>query len=104
MNNEKNEYGTRLQKTDEHGEPVYRLRINRETPILSHSAFWKRRGGLTAYSELQEDFYNRISSFYGAVRGKSTSLIKNTAQEQISRYNREQGDAYDEKYFDDSPY
>ena len=27
-----------------------------------------------------------------------------TAQEQISRYNREQGDAYDEKYFDDSPY
>lgn len=104
MSDEKNEYGTRLQKTDEHGEPVYRLRINRETPILSHSAFWKRRGGLTAYSELQEDFYNRISSFYGAVRGKSTSLIKNTAQEQISRYNREQGDAYDEKYFDDSPY
>lgn len=104
MSNEKNEYGTRLQKTDEHGEPVYRLRINRETPILSHSAFWKRRGGLTAYSELQEDFYNRISSLYGAVRGKSTSLIKNTAQEQISRYNREQGDAYDERYFDDSPY
>ena len=76
MSDEKNEYGTRLQKTDEHGEPVYRLRINCETPILSHSAFWKRRGGLTAYSELQEDFYNRISSPYGAVRGKSTSLIK----------------------------
>ena len=46
----------------------------------------------------------RIPLGYGAVRGKSTSLIKNTAQEQISRYNREQGDAYDEKYFDDSPY
>ena len=104
MGDEKNQYGTRLQKTDEHGKPVYRLRINRETPILSHSAFWKQRDGLTAYSELQEDFYKRIASLYGVVRGKSTSLIKNTALEQISRYNREQGDAYGEKYFDDSPY
>ena len=30
-------------------------------------------------------------------------LLSFTVQEQISRYNREQGDA-DEKYFDDSPY
>ncbi|MDE7083606.1 MAG: hypothetical protein K2O81_00020 [Clostridia bacterium] len=41
-----------------------------------NSEFWKRRGGLTSYSDLQEEFYQQISKQYGAKRGVSLSLIK----------------------------
>ncbi|HIU80056.1 MAG TPA: hypothetical protein IAC67_03980 [Candidatus Coproplasma excrementipullorum] len=54
---------------------------------------------------MQEDFYNKISSRYGAERGESKSLIKNTNAKQVRRFNREQGDKYDElPPYDDLPY
>ena len=62
-------------------------------------------GGLTSYSDLQEDFYNKISSNYGAERGESKSLFKNTNAEQARRFSRAPGDRYDEPPpYDDLPY
>ena len=105
MSEEKNERGHRLQQYDEYGEPVYCHRCEIDEPRLSSSAFWKNRGGLTSYSDLQEDFFNKISCKYGAVRGESKSLLKNTNAEQAQRFARANGDLYDEPPpFDDMPY
>lgn len=106
IGDEKNEYGSKLQRTDEFGEPLYCEKISTENPLLCHSEFWKQRGGLTGYSDLQEDFYQSVSKRYGAKRGGSKSRIINTNKEQRMRFGRYTGDEYDdyeEEYFDDSP-
>lgn len=105
MSEEKSERGHRLQQYDEYGEPVYCHRCEIDEPRLSSSAFWKARGGLTSYSDLQEDFFNKISCKYGAVRGESKSLLKNTNAKQAQRFARANGDLYDElPPFDDTPF
>ena len=89
----------------EHGEPLYTPHTDINRPRLSGTEFWKQRGGLTSYSDLQEDFYQHVSKHYDAVRGKSTSLLKNTNKAQALRFQREKGDEYDEfPPFDDMPY
>lgn len=107
MSDKKSTHGSKLQLTDEYGEPLYRDRLNIDSPLLCHSEFWKQRGGLTSYSDLQEDFYQRISKRYGAKRGESTSLIMNTNEKQkirFCRFNDDEYDKYDKDYFDDSPF
>ena len=105
MSENKSERGHRLRQYDEYGEPVYCSRCEIDEPRLSSSAFWKNRGGLTSYSDLQEDFFNKISCKYGAVRGESRSLLKNTNAKQAKRFARTNGDLYDEPPpFDDTPY
>ena len=105
MSEDKSEQGNRLQLRNEFDEPVYNYHCEIDEPLLSSTEFWKVRGGLTSYSDLQEDFYNKISSLYGAERGESKSPIKNTNAEQAKRFKREQGDRYDElPPFDDLPY
>lgn len=105
MSDNKSEQGNKLQRYDESGEPVYRNYCDIDRPRLSSSEFWKARGGLTSYSDLQEDFFNKISCKYGAVRGESKSLLKNTNAEQAQRFSRANGDLYDEPPpFDDMPY
>ena len=105
MSEEKSERGHRLQQYDEYGEPVYCYRCEIDEPRLSSSAFWKARGGLTSYSDLQEDFFNKISCKYGAVRGESKSLIKNTNPAQAKRFDRSEDDLYNElPPFNDLPY
>ncbi len=97
MSNDRSEQGNRLQQYDEFGEPLYTMHTEIDAPRLSSSEFWKARGGLTSYSDLQEDFYNRISTRYGAERGESKSLFKNTNAEQARRFSRTAGDRYDEQ-------
>ncbi len=105
MSDNKSEQGNKLQRYDESGEPVYRNYCDIDRPRLSSSEFWKARGGLTSFSDLQEDFFNKISCKYGAVRGESKSLLKNTNAEQAQRFSRANGDLYDEPPpFDDMPY
>ena len=105
MSSAKNERGTKLQQRSEHGEPLYTPHTDIKRPRLSSTEFWKQRGGLTSYSDLQVDFFNKISRKYGAVRGQSTSLLKNTNKAQALRFQREKGDEYDElPPFDDMPY
>lgn len=105
MSDNKSEQGNKLQRYDESGEPVYRSYCDIDRPRLSSSEFWKARGGLTSYSDLQEDFFNKISCKYGAVRGESKSLLKNTNAEQAQRFSRANGDLYDEPPpFDGMPY
>lgn len=105
MSKNKSQAGNRLQQYDEFGYPQYRHCCDIDRPRLSSSEFWKARGGLTSYSDLQEDFYNKISSHYGAERGESKSLFKNTNAEQARRFSRIAGDRYDEQPpHDDLPY
>ena len=105
MSEEKSERGHRLQQYDAFGEPIYDYRCEIDEPRLSSSAFWKARGGLTSYSDLQEDFFNKLSCKYGAVRGESKSLIKNTNPAQAKRFDRSEDDLYNElPPFDDMPY
>ena len=100
MSNDKSEAGNRLQLRDEYDMPMYRHREEIDEPLLSHSAFWKVRGGLVSYSALQEDFFKEVSEKYGAKRGERFSLIKNTVESQRKRYHRTDGDLYDELYYD----
>ena len=100
MSNDKSEAGNRLQLRDKYDMPMYRHREEIDDPLLSHSAFWKARGGLVSYSALQEDFFKEVSEKYGAKRGESFSLIKNTTLRQQERYGRYEGDLYDELYYD----
>ena len=104
MSDSKSERGSKLQMRDEYYMPLYIQRKDENSPRLSHSEFWKQRGGLTSYSDLQEVFYMQVSKRYGAKRGESYSLIKNTNPRQQERFDRQDGDLYDELYFDDSPY
>lgn len=105
MSKDKSQAGNRLQQYDDFGEPLYTMYTEIDAPRLSSSEFWKARGGLTSYSDLQEDFYNKISSLYGAERGESKSYLKNTNAEQAVRFNRTDGDCYDEPPpYDDLPY
>ena len=107
MSKDKNDYGTLLQLTDENGNPLYRENENFDSPLLCRTEFWKQRGGLTSFSALQEDFYEKIYKRYGAKRGESTSLIMNTNERQKIRFCRLTGDEYDKfdkDYFDDMPY
>lgn len=105
MSDRKSEKGSKLQLRDErYGFALYLPRRDETNPRLSHSQFWKCRGGLTSYSDLQEEFYVQLSKRYGAKRGESFSLIKNTNAQQQQRFGRYEDDQYDELYFDDSPY
>ncbi len=105
MSDSKSEQGNKLQRYDESGEPVYRSYCDIDRPRLSSSEFWKARGGLTSYSDLQEDFFNKISCKYGAVRGESKSLIKNTNAAQARRFDRSEDGLYNEPPpFNDLPY
>ncbi len=104
MSDRTSENGSKLQMRDEYYMPLFVQHEDEDNPRLSHSEFWKQRGGLTSYSDLQEDFYIQISKRYGAKRGESYSLIKNTNPQQQERFDRQDGDLYDELYFDDSPY
>lgn len=105
MSKEKNDYGTLLQLTDENGEALYREKEDFDSPLLCRTEFWKQRGGITSFSDLQEDFFKKVSEQYGAVRGKSTSPYRNTCLEQRKRFGRYEDDKYDFiPPFDDSPF
>ncbi len=107
MSKEKNDYGTLLQLTDENGEPLYRDKEDFNSPLLCRTEFWKQRGGITSFSDLQEDFFKKFSKRYGAKRGESTSRIMNTNERQKKRFYRftnDKYDNYDNDYFDDMPY
>lgn len=78
MSDSKSERGSKLQIRDEYYMPLYIQRKDENSPRLSHSEFWKQHAGLTSYSDLQEVFYMQVSKRYGAKRGESYSLIKNT--------------------------
>lgn len=104
MSDSKSERGSKLQMRDEYYMPLYIQRKDENSSRLSHSEFWKQRGGLTSYSDLQEVFYMQVSKRYAAKRGESYSLIKNTNPRQQERFDRQDGDLYDELYFDDGPY
>lgn len=105
MSCDKSEQGNKLQLRDEYGEPLYSSHADIDAPRLSSTEFWKVRGGQTSFSDLQEDFYNKIASRYGAERGESRSLLKNTNAEQARRFARAVGDNYDElPPFDDLLY
>lgn len=102
---DKSERGYKLQLRDELDEPVYTFHTDIDAPRLSSTEFWKQRGGLTSYSDLQEDFFHKISSRFGAMRGESKSYLKNTNTQQAIRFKRQDGDLYDEPPpYDDLPY
>ena len=102
---DKSERGNKLQQRDELDEPLYTLHTDIDVPRLSSTEFWKKRGGLTSFSDLQEDFFQKISSRFGAVRGESKSYMKNTNAEQAIRFKRKDGDLYDEPPpYDDLPF
>ena len=105
ISKDKSERGNKLQLRDELDEPLYTLHTDIDAPRLSSTEFWKKRGGQTSYSDLQEDFFQKISSRYGAVRGESKSYLKNTNAEQARRFKRMDGDLYDEPPpYDDLPF
>ena len=102
---DKSERGYKLQLRDELDEPVYTFHTDIDAPRLSSTEFWKQRGGLTSYSDLQEDFFHKISSRFGAMRGESKSYLKNTNTQQAIRFKRQDGNLYDEPPpYDDLPY
>ena len=105
MSDGKSEHGSKLQQRDEFGEPIYNTRCDIDAPRLSSTEFWKKRGGMTSFSDLQEDFFQKLSSRYGAERGESKSYLKNTNAEQARRFERTDGDLYDEPPpYDDLPF
>ena len=102
---DKSERGNKLQLRDDLDEPLYTLHTDIDAPRLSSTEFWKRRGGMTSFSDLQEDFFQKLSSRYGAERGESKSYLKNTNAEQARRFERTDGDLYDEPPpYDDLPF
>lgn len=95
MSSERSGNGNKLQMRNENGEPVYKFRSHMLNPLLCHSEFWKQRGGETAFSALQENFFNDIAKRYGAKRGESTSRMKYTVPEQAQRFCRFSDDEFD---------
>ena len=73
---------------DEYYMPLYIQRKDENSRRLSHSEFWKQRGGLTSFSDLREVFYMQASRRYGVKLIESYSLIKNTNPQQQERFDR----------------
>ena len=97
---ERSPSGGYLQAKDLNGNFIYET-VYSSQPYLSHYQFWKTRGGETAYSSLQEDFYQQVSESYHVKRGDSLSPTKYTCDAQKRRYNRYEGDEYDQLYMPD---
>ena len=94
---ERSPSGGYLQAKDLNGNFIYET-VHSAQPYLSHYQFWKYRGGRTAYSSLQEDFYQQVSENYHVKRGNSLSPTKYTCNAQQRRYKRYEGDIYDQLY------
>ena len=86
--------GGYLQAKDLNGNFIYKT-VYSSQPYLSHYQFWKARGGETAYSSLQEDFYQQVSENYHVKRGDSLSHTKSAYDAQKRQYNCYEGDEYD---------
>lgn len=97
---ERSPSGGYLQAKDLNENFIYET-VYSSQPYLSHYQFWKARGGETAYSSLQEDFYQQVSESYHVKRGDSLSPTKYTCDAQKRRYNRYEGDEYDQLYMPD---
>lgn len=92
--------GGYLQAKDFDGNFIYEY-VQSTQPHLSHYQFWIERGRQTAYSSLQEDFYQQVAESYHVRRGESLSPTWYTCDAQKRRYNRYEGDEYDQLYLPD---
>ena len=92
--------GGYLQAKDLNGNFIYET-VHTSQPYLSHYQFWIERGGEIAYSSLQEDFYQKVAENHHVKRGESISPTWYTCNAQKRRYNRYEGDEYDQLYLPD---
>ncbi len=69
---ERSPSGGYLQAKDLDGNFIYEY-AHSSQPHLSHYQFWIERGGQTACSSLQEDFYQQVAEMYHVRRGESLS-------------------------------
>lgn len=92
--------GGYLQAKDLNDNFIYEY-IHSSQAHLSHYQFWIERGGETAYSCLQEDYYQQVSESYHVKRGESLSPTWYTCDAQQRRYKRYEGDEYDQLYLPD---
>ncbi len=94
---ERSSSGGYLQAKDLDGNFIYEY-VHSFQPHLSHYQFWIERGGEIAYSSLQEDFFQQVSENHHVRRGESLSPTRYTCDAQKRRYNRYEGDEYDQLY------
>lgn len=97
---ERSPSGGYLQAKDLDGNFIYEY-AHSSQPHLSHYQFWIERGWQTAYSSLLEDFYQQVAENYHVKRGESISPTWYTCNAQKRRYNRYEGDEYDQLYLPD---
>lgn len=84
----RNEKGSPIQKKDEHGKSVYEY-VPLEQPKLCSSDFWGERGGQLSYGNMQDRFYEQISTHYGLDRGEVGSNKKHTTKYQWQKQKQE---------------
>ena len=77
----RNEKGSPIQAKDKNGKSIYKD-IDLEVPKVCSTDFWDLRGGQNSFGNLQDAFYENVSSYFGLERGEIGSNKKHTTKYQ----------------------
>lgn len=86
----RNEKGSPIQAKDKNGKSIYKD-IDLEVPKVCSTDFWDLRGGQNSFGNLQDAFYENVSSYFGLERGEIGSNKKHTTKYQweMQRHQKE---------------
>ena len=84
----RNEKGSPVQAKDKNGKSLYE-RTRLEQPKICSSEFWEQRGAQASFGNLQDEFHEQVSRYYGLERGEVGSSKKHTTKYQWQKRQQE---------------
>ena len=84
----RNEKGSPVQAKDEHGKSLYE-RTQLEQPKICSSEFWEQRGAQSSFANLQDEYQEQVTRYYGLERGEMGSSKKHTTKYQWQKRQQE---------------
>ena len=84
----RNEKGSPVQAKDEHGKSLYE-RTQLEQPKICSSEFWEQRDAQSSFANLQDEYQEQVTRYYGLERGEMGSSKKHTTKYQWQKRQQE---------------
>ena len=84
----RNAKGSPVQAKDKSGKSLYE-RVLLEQPKICSSEFWEQRGAQSSFGNLQDEFHEQVTRYYGLERGEVGSNKKHTTKYQWKKQQQE---------------
>ena len=84
----RNEKGSPVQEKDKNGRSLYE-RTQLEQPKICSSEFWEQRGAQSSFANLQDEYQEQVTRYYGLERGEMGSSKKHTTKYQWQKQQQE---------------